>query len=241
MFGTIDIKEELKRVQTKKENSIIDVFNNQIDADLNQETKILNNLNNCNYKTQYAELHHFDSEELYEFDNIKYIAVKYRLRFLPTKYFKNEIPKEAIFKIKALEKSNNTTIKQFYILSPSQNFDLEDVNKDPLLFIPLTNGKFLLVHKWGTDLKWYKKLTALPLRSIETILIFIGIIALFTAIFTPTWLILNGAEVDMGYFGYHRIAWFIYSFILLCSLTTFICFSQSIYPSEYQWDKKTFN
>jgi hypothetical protein len=241
MFGTIDIKEELKRVQTKKENSIIDVFNNQIDADLNQETKILNNLNNCNYKTQYAELHHFDSEELYEFDNIKHIAVKYRLRFLPTKYFKNEIPKEAIFKIKALEKSNNTTIKQFYILSPSQNFDLEDVNKDPLLFIPLTNGKFLLVHKWGTDLKWHKKLTALPLRSIETILIFIGIIALVTAIFTPTWLILNGAEVDMGYFGYHRIAWFIYSFILLCSLTTFICFSQSIYPSEYQWDKKTFN
>ena len=36
------------------------------------------------------------------------IAVKHRLRFLPTKYFKNHIPKEAIFKIKEIEKSHST-------------------------------------------------------------------------------------------------------------------------------------
>ena len=67
------------------------------------------------------------------------------------------------------------------------------------------------------------------------------IAALLIAAFTPTWLILNGAEVDMGYFGYHRIAWFLYAFIMLCSLSTFICFSQNVYPSEYQWNKKTYN
>ena len=65
--------------------------------------------------------------------------------------------------------------------------------------------------------------------------------AFIITLFTPTWLILNGAEIDMGYFGYHRLAWFFYSFIMLCSLTTFICFSQGIYPSEYQWNKKTYN
>ena len=241
MFGNIDIKEELKKTQYSKEKSIIDIFNNQLDSDYNQEKNIIKNISNCNIKSSYADLHDYNPEDLYELENIKQIAIKYRLRFLPTKYFKNEIPQEAIFKIKSLEKLNNTTIKQYYILSPSENFDLEDVNKDPLLFVPLTNGKFLLIHKWGTDLRWYKKITALPLRSIESILIFIGIIALVIATITPTWLILNGAEVDMGYFGYHRIAWFIYAFILLCSLTTFICFSQSIYPSEYQWDKKTYN
>jgi hypothetical protein len=69
----------------------------------------------------------------------------------------------------------------------------------------------------------------------------VGITALLIALFTPTWLILNGAEIDMGYFGYHRLAWFFYAFIMLCSLSTFICFSQSIYPSEYQWNKKTYN
>ena len=241
MFSNIDIKEELKKTQYSREKSIIDIFNNQLDSDYNQEKNIIKNISNCNTKSSYADLHDYNSEDLYELDIIKQIAIKYRLRFLPTKYFKNHIPKEAIFKIKEIEKSHSTSIKQFYILAPSIAFDLEDCNKDPLLFIPLKNNNFLFVHKWGSDLSWFKKLTALPFRSLESMFASVGIIALLIALLTPTWLILNGAEIDMGYFGYHRLAWFFYAFIMLCSLSTFICFSQSIYPSEYQWNKKTYN
>ena len=88
---------------------------------------------------------------------------------------------------------------------------------------------------------WIKKLTAIPFRTLETMAISVALTALIIALLTPNWLILNGAEIDMGYFGYHRLAWFLYAFIMLCSLSTFICFSQSIYPSEYQWNKKTYN
>lgn len=239
MFENINLVEELNSVE-KSNNNVLDLFNEQLINDQQQEEIIKQNLNNCN-STKFAKLSNFDKKNVYDINSIESIAVKYRLRFLPTKYFKNEIPDEAIFKIKAIEKANNTTIEQFYIMSPSENFDLEDVNKDPLLFAPLSNGKYLLIHKWGTDLKWYKKVLASPLRSVESILITIGVVALIIAGLTPTWLILNSAEVDMGYFGYHRMAWFIYSFILMCSLTTFICFSQNIYPSEYQWNKKTYN
>ena len=98
-----------------------------------------------------------------------------------------------------------------------------------------------MVHKWGSDLSWIKKLTAIPFRTLETMAISVALTALIIALLTPTWLILNGAEIDMGYFGYHRLAWFLYAFIMLCSLSTFICFSQNIYPSEYQWNKKTYN
>ena len=241
MFSDIDLKEKLQELQKPQENTILELFNQHIENDRDQENKIAKNLIHCNPKSFVADLKTYNSDDVYDLDNIKSIAVKFRLRFLPTKYFKNEIPKDAIFKIKSLEKINNTTIKQFYILAPSQNFDLEDVNKDPLLFAPLKNGKFLLIHQWGTDLKWYKKITSLPLQSIESILVTIGLAAFLIASLTPTWLILNGAEVDMGYFGYHRIAWFIYTFILICSLTTFMCFSQGVYPSEYQWNKKTYN
>jgi hypothetical protein len=239
MFENINLVEELNSIE-KSNNNVLDLFNKQLIDDQQQEEIIKQNLNNCN-STKFAKLSNFDVENVYDISSIESIAVKYRLRFLPTKYFKNEIPDEAIFKIKAIEKANNTTIEQFYIMSPSENFDLEDVNKDPLLFAPLSNGKYLLIHKWGTDLKWYKKVLASPLKSVESILITIGVVALIIAGITPTWLILNSAEVDMGYFGYHRMAWFIYSFILMCSLTTFICFSQNIYPSEYQWNKKTYN
>ena len=241
MFSKVNLKDELKKFQSKENSDILDLVNNQLLNDELMENNIKKNLNSCSTTNENIDLVTYNENDVYDLKSIKSIAVKYRLRFLPTKYFKNEIPQEAIFKTKYLEKNNNTSIKNFHILAPATSFDLEDVNKDPLLFAPLKNGKYLLIHQWGTDLAWYKKLSALPLRSLESILISIGFVALLLSIITPTWLILNSAEIDMGYFGYHRIAWFLYAYILISSITTFICFSQNIYPSEYQWNKKTYN
>ena len=241
MFSKINLKDELKKFQSKENSDILDLVNNQLLNDELMENNIKKNLNSCSTTNENIDLVTYNENDVYDLKSIKSIAVKYRLRFLPTKYFKNEIPQEAIFKTKYLEKNNNTSIKNFHILAPATSFDLEDVNKDPLLFAPLKNDKYLLIHQWGTDLAWYKKLSALPLRSLESILISIGFVALLLSIITPTWLILNSAEIDMGYFGYHRIAWFLYAYILISSITTFICFSQNIYPSEYQWNKKTYN
>ncbi len=241
MFSKINLKDELKKFQSKENSDLLDLVNNQLLNDELMENNIKKNLNSCATSIENIDLTKYNKNDVYDLKSIKSIAVKYRLRFLPTKYFKNEIPQEAIFKTKSLEKKNNTSIENFHILAPATSFDLEDVNKDPLLFAPLKNGKYLLIHQWGTDLAWYKKLSALPLRSLESILISIGFVALLLSIITPTWLILNSAEIDMGYFGYHRIAWFLYAYILISSITTFICFSQNIYPSEYQWNKKTYN
>jgi len=241
MLSNINIKKELELVQSKKENQVLELVNDQLLNDQKIENSIKNNLNQCAPTNFNPDLVDYNINDVYDIDAIKSIAVKYRLRFLPTKYFKNEIPQEAIFKTKNLEKKNNTSIKNFHILAPATSFDLEDVNKDPLLFAPLSNGKYLLIHQWGTDLSWFKRFTAIPLKSLESILISVGVIAFLIAMITPTWLILNSAEIDMGYFGYHRMAWFMYAYILICSITTFICFSQNIYPSEYQWNKKTYN
>ena len=241
MLSNINIKKELELVQSKQENQVLELVNDQLLNDQKIENSIKNNLNQCAPTNFNPDLVDYNINNVYDIDAIKSIAVKYRLRFLPTKYFKNEIPQEAIFKTKNLEKKNNTSIKNFHILAPATSFDLEDVNKDPLLFAPLSNGKYLLIHQWGTDLSWFKRFTAIPLKSLESMLISVGVIAFLIAMITPTWLILNSAEIDMGYFGYHRMAWFMYAYILICSITTFICFSQNIYPSEYQWNKKTYN
>ena len=241
MLSNINIKKELELVQSKQENQVLELVNDQLLNDQKIENSIKKNLNQCAPTNYNPDLVDYNINDVYDIDAIKSIAVKYRLRFLPTKYFKNEIPQEAIFKTKNLEKKNNTSIKNFHILAPATSFDLEDVNKDPLLFAPLSNGKYLLIHQWGTDLSWFKRFTAIPLKSLESMLISVGVIAFLIAMITPTWLILNSAEIDMGYFGYHRMAWFMYAYILICSITTFICFSQNIYPSEYQRNKKTYN
>ena len=55
------------------------------------------------------------------------------------------------FKIKSLEKTHNTNIGDFKIMAPSALFRLEKTD-DPLLFVPLGNNYYYLVHKWGNDL-----------------------------------------------------------------------------------------
>jgi hypothetical protein len=240
VFSTIDIEKKLLEQREKSKVKTLKYASKILSIDYKNEININNNLKNSDgFDT--VTLNNYDLSNLFSIKDIKNIAINYRLRFLPSKYAKKTIPQEAIFKIKKLEKDNNIEIKEFYLLAPSEAFDLEDVNKDPLLFIPLSNNKYLLVHKWGKDLSWYKKIIAYPLRNIETILLSIAITALIIALLTPTWIILNSAEVDMGYFGYHRAAWFVYSCILFLSITTFMCFSQGVYPSSYQWNKKTYN
>ena len=242
MFSDINLKNEL--IKTRKSSSTefnLTEYYAVIEKEIQDELTIQHNLSNSNGEIQNLELSKLSIENIFDLQDIHKIAVKYRLRFLPSKHYKNDIPSEAVFKIKALAKKHQTEINKFKILAPAKALELEDENIDPLLFIPLTKNKFYLIHKWGKDLSWSRRIKVFPLQNLETIIFSVGILALITALITPTSLILSSADIDMGYWGYHRVAWFFFSFILYLSITTFICFSQTIYPSEYQWNKKTYN
>ena len=243
MFENINLKKEL--IKGRKIESSLDIYIDDIYAQIYEENQaeesITDNLIKSKYPLKNINLNILDTDCIFDIKEIKKIAIKYRLRLLPTKFFNNKVPKEAVLKIKHLNRKNNENIKEFIILAPSKAFNLEDENADPLLFIRLSASKYYLVHQWGNDLSWYNKLSSLPLRNFASIVISVGIIAAIVALLTPTWIILNSAEIDMGYWGYHRLAWFFYSYILLASMTTLICFSQNIYPSDYQWNRKTFN
>ena len=166
MFQDINIEKELISLKSKNEKLLLNSAIDQLNNDLNKEKTIQKNINSSNNKKYFANIKIEDTSNVYSFETIEKIAIKHRLRFLPTKFFKNQIPQEAIFKIKEIEKSNSIEIKKFFILAPSSAFDLEDCNKDPLLFIPLKNNLYYLVHKWGSDLSWLKKLTAIPFRTL---------------------------------------------------------------------------
>lgn len=109
-----------------------------------------------------------ETEQIYHIDLIKTICVDYRLRFLDTKYFKAEIPTEAISKIKALEKQHGIELKGYKIIAPSKLFKLNKTD-DPLLFAPIGNNYYYLIHTWGNDLHPLRKWLMLPLRNFETL------------------------------------------------------------------------
>ena len=117
MFPTIDIKEELISHRAKSKEPVLELFNKLLTKDIEQENSIINNISLSNSKKYFADLNIENDINIFSQKIIEDIAVKYRLRFLPTKYFKNNIPQEAIFKIKEIEKSNSIKVKQFYILA----------------------------------------------------------------------------------------------------------------------------
>ena len=113
---------------------------------------------------------------VYSSQDIKDLCIKYRLRFLPSRYFNGNIGSEVLSKMKAFEDSELFRLKikegkeygpsskdnlvsswsidhgKYYIVAPEESFKLSDRPKDPLLFCYAGNGMWYLVCKWGNDL-----------------------------------------------------------------------------------------
>lgn len=125
-----------------------------------------------------------ETENIFHINQIQKIAIDFRLRFLDSNLFANEIPEEAISKISKLEKLHNTKLEGFKIMAPSKTFKLDNYD-DPLLFAPIGNNYYYLIHQWGKDLVWYRKLLVLPFRTMFNFVIFCGIVSLLITSATP--------------------------------------------------------
>jgi hypothetical protein len=124
------------------------------------------------------------SEKIYHLDHIKKVCIDYRLRFLDIKYFKNNLPKQALEEIKRLEQNHKTTLGEFKIMAPSILFRLKKTD-DPLLFVPIGNNYFYLVHKWGNDLNPFRKLLMWPFKNVWNLLLAIFVFSWIVTELTP--------------------------------------------------------
>ena len=133
------------------------------------------NLSNLIDSLSIDTINNFDLSKLsknriYHIDHIKKVSIDYRLRFLDIKYFKNKLPIEALKQIKKLEKEHKTKLSEFKIMAPSVLFRLEKKD-DPLLFVPLGNEYYYLIHKWGNDLHPFRKALMWPFKNIWNLLL----------------------------------------------------------------------
>ncbi|WP_396154722.1 hypothetical protein [Flavobacterium macrobrachii] len=109
-----------------------------------------------------------ETDKIFHLEQIKKICIDYRFRFLDSSIFKNEIPEEAISKITELEKKHDTKLEGFKIVAPSKAFLLENYD-DPLLFIPIGNDYFYLIHQWGNDMNSLRKWIVKPIKILEVL------------------------------------------------------------------------
>lgn len=127
-----------------------------------------------------------ETDKIYHLSTIKSICVDYRLRFLNARYFKSDMPSEAIEKIKKLEAEHAIQLKGFKIMAPSKLFKLNKTD-DPLLFAPIGNDYYYLIHTWGNDLHPLRKWLMLPFRNFESLALTTLLVS-----FLATFLIPNG-------------------------------------------------
>ena len=134
--------------------------------------------------TNAFDIEQLATDKIYHLDTIRDICIDYRLRFLDLKYFKNDLPQEAFDKIAALEMEHDTTLTGFKVMAPSKLFRLKNTD-DPLLFVPLGNDYFYLIHQWGDDLHPFRKALMWPFKNIWNLLLTLLVVSWGVTLITP--------------------------------------------------------
>ena len=176
-----------------------------------------------------------NSDNLFHVNQIRKICVDYRLRFLDVKLFKGKIPNEALKKLDQFKNNHPNLNFELRIMAPSKLFELENYD-DPLLFASLGDGYYYLIHKWGNDLSFFRKLSVWPFKNLVNILIFISIISLLITAIVPG---------NIFYYENNPGAEFFitFLFILKSVIAIFIYYGFSLGKNfnEFIWNKKYFN
>ncbi|WP_310555401.1 hypothetical protein [Flavobacterium sp.] len=186
-FEKINIETKLAQLQSKTSNQI-DVLE-QVKTILNQDeatrveikSRVIGKFNTISNDFDFDLL---ERDKIFHIDSIKSICVDYRLRFLDSHLFKNDIPEEAISKIKNLEKSHQTKLEGFRIMAPAKLFKLKNYD-DPLLFAPIGNDYYYLIHKWGNDINPFRKLLMLPFKSLSNSMVALIVLSILTTLILP--------------------------------------------------------
>lgn len=168
----VSIEKELdKQVKTSKQESGIDavfevnqILNNSAKKDL----KTLTFLSPTSDNTELIRYVHETTYNLktYNIEEIKNIAIKYKLKFLCSYYFTGSFDNQLISKLNqsGLPTDAFSLGCKYFILAPEELFNVRNVDYknlkslDPLLFYKIDDNHFCLIHKWGNDFTWFRRI-----------------------------------------------------------------------------------
>ena len=190
-------------------------------------------------KSLRSQYNQFDFDQLetkriFHRDTIKKTCIDYRLRFLDLDYFKGDIPVEAIESIQALEKAHKTELQNMKIVAPSKLFKLKNTD-DPLLFVPIGNKYYYLIHKWWNDLHPLRQLLMWPFKNIVTSILSILLLSLVLTLLMP--FTLFRAEPNWSDF----VLIFMFMFKSIAAVVIYYAFAAGKNFSRAIWDSTYYN
>ena len=234
MLKPIDIHKTLIKQRSKDDKSFdITKWVNSIINEISSDNNVLKrlSLSPINRNINKFSFDILDTNAIFHISHIEKICVNYRLRFLDTKYFKGTYPEEVVYKINTLEKKHNTVLDGFKIIAPSKLFRLDKAD-DPLLFAPMGNDYYYLIHKWGTDLHPLRRLKYWGVKNVENLGISIFAISFLLTILTKN--IIYGGNTHFG----HLFMLFLFYVKGVLGMLFIVGASSGKNFSEYSWLSK---
>jgi len=237
MIARTNVEDRLKKHRSREvsESDLLAEIKNIFDQGDRKDASIISQLHSSSGRDHNAlNLDLLDTDRIFHVSHIKAICIDYRLRFLDSKLFKGSIPYEAAIKIKELEKEHKTVIEGFKIMAPSKLFKLENAD-DPLLFAPIGNGYYYLIHKWGNDLSPFRKLAVLPFKSFENLMILTALVSLIASFLVPKGLL----SIETS--GVQFLLTFLFMFKSVAAVVLYYSFAAGKNFNSVIWDSKYSN
>lgn len=210
MFAPTDIRYKLDQLRTKTSVNKIALTKNNFEID-----KI-------------------DANRIYHIDQIKKICIDYRLRFLDANLFKGQFPIEAVEEIKVIEKTHQTELTSLKMMAPSKLFKLENAD-DPLLFAPMGNGYYYLIHQWGNDLHPLRKFLVWPFKNLITMCIAIMAGSFLLSFFVPLSIFTSNPTTSDFFLIYF------FMFKSVAAIVIYYTFARGKNVSQAIWNSKYYN
>ena len=176
-----------------------------------------------------------DSNRLFHVDQIRKICIDYRLRFLDFNFFKGGVPDEAYTKLKEFELNHPDLDLNIKMMAPTKLFQLDNYD-DPLMFVSLGNNYYYLIHKWGNDMSYFRKMFMWPFKNIYNILVYIAIISLFFTTFVPDGIFFYKNNPEIQFFVV-----FLFMFKSLAAIFIYFGFAMGKNFNENIWNSKFYN
>ena len=236
MKTRVRLVEELQRLSG--EQALLENVNQLLNQEVVHENEIKERVGNKGNGIDILNLDVLDVDRLFTIDAIRELAITYRLKFLPSKQFKQEIPADAVLAVKNQEKLHETSFENMFILAPRKYFNLGDCDGDPVLFTRVSENQYYLLAQWGNDMHVMRKILLWPVRSVRTMVITLLSVALLVNVLTPNSLLTTRVAEDLYMY---RIIWFIQCLFIFGSLGFFFMFGFNRSSSEKEWNSKFFN
>jgi hypothetical protein len=227
--------ERTRKKQRRAEDQLVAQANDLLQQNLFSEQNVLKNLREYSRSFDMMDREDCPEKLVYTFNEIKDLAIRYRLKFLDSAAFKNDFPFEAILKIKDLNSLYRRDLKAFKVLAHPAAFGKVDTTEACSLFVKTSDGNFLLIHSWGKSLSRLRPLRYWPLRTFETIAGFVFLLTLFVTLILPTELITLDSEAT--YWSGYRGGTLFHLLFFFTGFTVYLTMAFGIRLSTTVWDR----